>query len=239
MFRRISVRSLPIILITLASCASLIPVSNRARLDGAKAELTVVRQALVIYRSTHVSSAYPLSSEITNHMELVRILAPYALLFNPPEASWTFVSYTSAHPDTFVLRAKVRDRQQTNIVVTSPAGRRESGGPQDQDVVKEVMREMEAIRKAFLAYQADDDQNAFPGASEITSQHDIVDLLSPYIQMAPASEANWRWLSYARFPPDWFVLVVDVNNEEKTVIWVTSEAVSTTRPAPPPPENRG
>jgi len=93
-------------------------VSDKAKIGAAKAELANVKQGLGMYQAENDTSAYPASGDITNYTELYDTIAPYVQISNATDASWTFDSYTSATPDTFVLVAKAKDRNRTTITVT-------------------------------------------------------------------------------------------------------------------------
>ena len=89
-------------------------------IEAAKVELSYVRIGLEMYRAESASSAYPPTTAITSHRELMDVLSPFVKISETVEdASWTFVSYVSARPDTFVLRTRAKDTNRTRITVTS------------------------------------------------------------------------------------------------------------------------
>ena len=93
-------------------------VSDRARVGAAKAELATIKNGLGMYQAESDFSAYPSTETITNYKELRNVLAQYVRLPEEGRVSFTFLSYTSTRPDTFVLVARARDRNQTTITVT-------------------------------------------------------------------------------------------------------------------------
>lgn len=229
MNRSLFVYPMIVLLCLFTACAQGAPGDDLARLRAAQDELLEVRDALTRYAEDH-DSEYPESSAITSHSELVRILSPYTELPDPPQASWTFVSYLRAHPDTFVLRTKAGDSRETDMVITSIVTWT------DADILEAAILELELVIKGFLAYQADNEESAFPGVSEITSQADIVNIVNNYVQIPSVESAKWRWMSYARLNANWFVLRVEVKNQDKTTLYVTKDGISSERPSPPPPE---
>jgi hypothetical protein len=105
----------------LCSCASAFSSGRRAdriRIEAAKAELAVVREGLFMYQAENDQSRFPATSSITCYDDLLRTLSPYCQLLEPQDAAWTYVSYVSAMPDTFVLLAKAKDGNRTAITVT-------------------------------------------------------------------------------------------------------------------------
>ena len=113
--------SFVVMTLLLCSCASIMPfggVSDKAKIDAAKAELATVKTALGMYQAEDDYASYPSNQMISSHSDLIRILSPYVRLPDPPNASWTFVSYTSAMRDTFVLKGRAKDRKGTLLIVT-------------------------------------------------------------------------------------------------------------------------
>ena len=111
------------VIMLLAACASSssqqMSISDQARIGAAKAELATVRNGLGMYQAENDTSAYPGAAMVTSHRDLIDILLPYIRMPEPQDASWTFVSYARARPDTFALRAKAKDTARTLITVTS------------------------------------------------------------------------------------------------------------------------
>ena len=93
-------------------------VSDRARISAAKAELATVKQGLGMFQAESDDSAYPRTAQINSFADLRGILSPYIRLPREADVSFTFVSYVSAKPDTFVLTARAMDRERTTITVT-------------------------------------------------------------------------------------------------------------------------
>ena len=58
---------------------------------------------------------------MNTYWDLMNFLSPDIIDFMPEleDASWSFVSYMSVRPDTFVLVGKVNDSNRTPITVTS------------------------------------------------------------------------------------------------------------------------
>ncbi|MFC1595454.1 hypothetical protein ACFL3X_00905 [Gemmatimonadota bacterium] len=228
MHRYISIIPLVTLITLSASCARGAPGDDLARIRAAQDELMEVRDALTRYFGEH-ESEYPETATISSHSDLVQVLAPYEELPDASRAAWTFVSYRRAYPDTFVLYAKAGDTRETNFVITSEVTWT------DTDILETAILELDQIIMAFLAYQADSEENAFPGASDITSQEDVVRIVLPYKQISSVEDAKWRWVSYARLNSNWFVLRVEVKDQRKSNLWVTSEGISSERPSLPPP----
>jgi len=95
-----------------------VSLSDRAKVGAAKAELATIKAGLGMYQAESDLSAYPSTETVTNYSELRNVLSPYVRLPEEERVAWTFVSYTSARPDTFVLVARAKDRNQTTITVT-------------------------------------------------------------------------------------------------------------------------
>lgn len=93
-------------------------VSDKAKIGAAKAELANVKQGLGMYQAENDTSAFPAASVITDYTSLYNTIADYVQISSATDASWTFVSYASATPDTFVLTVKAKDRDRTSIMVT-------------------------------------------------------------------------------------------------------------------------
>jgi prepilin-type N-terminal cleavage/methylation domain-containing protein len=93
-------------------------VSDKAKIGAAEAELATIKNMLGMYQAENDTSAYPATGDIASHADLVTICAAYGGIPAAAEASWTFVSYTSAATDTFVLIGKADDRDRTEITVT-------------------------------------------------------------------------------------------------------------------------
>jgi len=94
-------------------------VRDAATIEAAKAELTVVRNGLGMFQAESDVSAYPPSSAITRYDELYAVLSPYIAMPEMQDAAWSFVSYVSARPDTFVLRGMAKDSNNILMTVTS------------------------------------------------------------------------------------------------------------------------
>lgn len=111
-----------IVLLFLCSCAAMsncTGISNEAKVDAAKTELMAVRSGLIKYRAENDSSAYPHTAQLSSYRDLFNALSPYIEMPEGKNATWTFISYTSVKPDTFVLRARAKDRNRTYLTVTS------------------------------------------------------------------------------------------------------------------------
>jgi prepilin-type N-terminal cleavage/methylation domain-containing protein len=93
-------------------------VSDKAKIGAAKAELATVKQGLGMYQAENDTSAYPSAATVTSYTTLFNAIADYVQISSETEASWTYVSYASATPDTFILTVKAKDRNRTQIVVT-------------------------------------------------------------------------------------------------------------------------
>lgn len=73
-------------------------------------------------------SSYPTTAELNSIDDLRAILAEFMPL--QPEPAFTFVSYASAGPDTFVMTAKARDSARTVFLITPSVGPRKLEVPQ-------------------------------------------------------------------------------------------------------------
>lgn len=93
-------------------------VSDKAKIGAAKAELANVKQGLGMFQAENDTSAYPATAAVASFTDLYGAIDDYVQISNETDAGWTFVSYTSATPDTFVLVAKAKDRNRTQITVT-------------------------------------------------------------------------------------------------------------------------
>ncbi|MFC1544435.1 hypothetical protein ACFL4Y_04190 [Gemmatimonadota bacterium] len=93
-------------------------VSDRARIGAAKAELATIKQGLGMFQAESDDSAYPGTADISSYADLRNTVSPYVRIARGEDAAYTFVAYTSAKPDTFVLLAKARDSARTLITVT-------------------------------------------------------------------------------------------------------------------------
>jgi type II secretory pathway pseudopilin PulG len=93
-------------------------VSDKAKIGAAKAELATVKQGLGMYQAENDTSAYPSAATVNSYTTLFNAIADYVQISSETEASWTYVSYASATPDTFILTVKAKDRNRTQIVVT-------------------------------------------------------------------------------------------------------------------------
>ncbi|MFC1499917.1 hypothetical protein ACFL6T_02735 [Candidatus Zixiibacteriota bacterium] len=106
----------------LAACASSSSqqpsISDQARIEAAKAELTIVKNALGMFQAESDIAAYPSAADMTSYQAIKDVLSPYIRMPASEEASWTFASYARARPDTFVLRARAHDKARTWITVT-------------------------------------------------------------------------------------------------------------------------
>ena len=92
---------------------------DQARIATAIAELHSVKTGLVMYNRT---GRFPRTSEVNSVDDLRSMLADLAPL--QPEPAFTFESYVSAHPDTFVLITRAMDRARTAMVLTPTVGPR-------------------------------------------------------------------------------------------------------------------
>lgn len=93
-------------------------VSDRARIGAAQAELATIKNGLGMFQAESDVSAYPTSDSINSYGDIRRLLSPYIRLRAEGQMSFLFSSYTSAMPDTFVLKAIAKDRNRTIITVT-------------------------------------------------------------------------------------------------------------------------
>jgi prepilin-type N-terminal cleavage/methylation domain-containing protein len=93
-------------------------VSDKAKIGAAKAELATIKQGLGMYQAENDTSAYPASGDIGTYDDLYNIIASYVQVSNATDAAFTFVSYTSASQDTFVLVVKAKDRNRTVLTMT-------------------------------------------------------------------------------------------------------------------------
>ncbi len=98
--------------------AALEALSDRARIGQAKADLLVVKAGLGMYQAEDNDSRYPRTGSISSYADLRSAISPYVRLPGPEDVSFTFVAYTSAKPDTFVLSAKAKDKNRTLIRLT-------------------------------------------------------------------------------------------------------------------------
>jgi len=93
--------------------------SDQARIGQAKADLAAVKQGLDMYQAENESSAYPMSASVNSYEDLRNVISSYVRLpFRAEDVAFTFASYTSAHPDTFVLTARAKDSNRTVITLT-------------------------------------------------------------------------------------------------------------------------
>ena len=92
--------------------------SDRLKIRAAQAELATIKNGLGMFQAESDVSAYPSSGSINSYSDIRSLLSPYIRLSTEDSMSFTFVSYTSAKPDTFVLIAKAKNRNQTTITVT-------------------------------------------------------------------------------------------------------------------------
>lgn len=118
MFKRISVISMLLLVIVLASCASIFPVSNKTLFEAAMAEMRMARNGLGMYQAEHDSSHYPETEMIRSYRMLVEVLSPYVRLPSATEASWQYGVYFSTRPDSFVLMGNAFDKEYTEIRAT-------------------------------------------------------------------------------------------------------------------------
>jgi prepilin-type N-terminal cleavage/methylation domain-containing protein len=93
-------------------------VSDKAKIGAAKAELATVKQGLGMYQAENDTSAFPSASTVTSYATLFQAISDYVQISNETDAAWTFLSYASATPDTFVLKVKAKDRARTELTVT-------------------------------------------------------------------------------------------------------------------------
>jgi hypothetical protein len=92
---------------------------DQARIATAIAELSSVKTGLVLYNR---NGRFPSTSEINTLEDLRQRLADLTPL--QPEPAFTFESYTSAHPDTFVLITRAMDSAHTPLLLTPTVGPR-------------------------------------------------------------------------------------------------------------------
>ncbi len=92
---------------------------DQARIAVATIELRSVKSGLAMYARLNGPS-YPTTAEINSLDDLRGILADYIPLQADP--AFTFMNYTSAHPDTFVLIVRAKDYGRTSLFVTPMAG---------------------------------------------------------------------------------------------------------------------
>ena len=92
---------------------------DQARIAAATIELRSVKSGLALYARLKGPS-YPTTAEVNSLDDLRGILADYIPL--QAEPAFTFMSYTSAHPDTFVLVVRAKDYGRTPLFVTPMAG---------------------------------------------------------------------------------------------------------------------
>jgi len=88
------------------------------QIGAAMSELATIKNALGMYQAENDTSAYPPTSSITSHADLIETLSPYISLPEKRQAAWLFLSYTSAYSDTFVLVGRAKDFKLTRLVVT-------------------------------------------------------------------------------------------------------------------------
>ncbi len=93
-------------------------VSDKAKIGAAKAELATVKQGLGMYQAENDTSAFPNAATVTSYTTLFQAISDYVQISNETDAAWTFLSYASATPDTFVLVVKAKDRARTQLTVT-------------------------------------------------------------------------------------------------------------------------
>jgi len=84
----------------------------------ARAELTTVRNGLLMFQAESGVAAFPSAAAINSYSALRDILYQYVRLPDEDLASFTFHSYARARADTFVLKARAKDRKRTIITVT-------------------------------------------------------------------------------------------------------------------------
>jgi hypothetical protein len=92
---------------------------DQARIAAAMVELRSVKSGLALYARLKGPS-YPATAEINSLDDLREILAGSIPLQADP--AFTFMSYTSAHADTFVLVVRALDDGRTPLFVTPMAG---------------------------------------------------------------------------------------------------------------------
>ncbi len=106
----------------LAVLASLLAPKVLGALDDARKKAAVadagnVRQAMERYLLDN--EQYPDPAVVTDYASLRTALASYmGFPADAAKASFTFVSYARPTPDTYTLKVKARDRNQTAITVT-------------------------------------------------------------------------------------------------------------------------
>jgi len=118
MSRRILVICSLLLVLLIASCASIIPARAKYKYGEAKAELSIVRLGLGMYQADNDYARYPESPMITSYADILKVLSPYMRMPSAKDVSWEFISYTSAQPDTFVLVGAAKDRKRTRLYVT-------------------------------------------------------------------------------------------------------------------------
>ena len=93
-------------------------VSDKAKIGAAQAELATIKNGLGMFQAENDSSSYPTAAQITTHAALASVLSAYVQIPAAADASFVFTSYARANRDTFVLKAKAKDRGSTEVVVT-------------------------------------------------------------------------------------------------------------------------
>lgn len=94
-------------------------LTDQVIIRQAKEELEKIRIALCMYQAENDSSAFPPTSVVTRTRDLMNLVNPYVRM--PEEIHWSYVSYVSAAPDTFVLLTKARDSRFT-VLAVNPTG---------------------------------------------------------------------------------------------------------------------
>ena len=109
-------------LVLVAGCEGLMNKkisSDESMIDLAREELNLIRNGLAMYQAENDTSAYPRSADIISHQRLLDAMAGYVdLPATPRESAFSYVSYISPAPDTFVLMVKARDDDRTAICAT-------------------------------------------------------------------------------------------------------------------------
>jgi prepilin-type N-terminal cleavage/methylation domain-containing protein len=115
------------ILVTLIVLAILISIglsryqniSDRAKVSVAEMELRDAMRGIAVYQIENDSMSYPTSSMISNHTELIEVIAPFiGSIPDAQDARFTFVSY-SADDTSFALVGQARDSRRSTLTGTS------------------------------------------------------------------------------------------------------------------------
>ena len=115
--------SFTLLALLLCSCSLIYPgrkEEEATKLRYAMSELASVKVGLGMFHaeSEFPHQGYPSTEDITSYDDLKNVLSPYIRLPDEDMASFTFISFTSERPITFVLVARAKDRRKTTITVT-------------------------------------------------------------------------------------------------------------------------